>query len=29
VRAAVDPDHELLDRNTQDNEVIVAGGSRR
>jgi ABC-type transport system involved in multi-copper enzyme maturation permease subunit len=29
VRAAVDPDHELLDRNIQDNEVIVGGGTRR
>jgi hypothetical protein len=29
VRAAIDPDHELLDRNIQDNEVIVGGGTRR
>ena len=29
VRAAVDPDHELLDRNIQDNDAIVAGGTRR
>lgn len=28
-RAAVDPDHELLDRNIEDNEVRVVGGSRR
>jgi ABC-2 type transport system permease protein len=29
VRAAVDPDHEWLDRNIQDNDAIVAGGTRR
>ena len=26
-RAAIDPDHELLDRNPADNEVLVEGGS--
>ncbi len=28
-RAAIDPDHELLDRNPEDNEVAVQGGSPR
>jgi ABC-type transport system involved in multi-copper enzyme maturation permease subunit len=29
VRAALDPDHELLDRNIKDNDAVVAGGTRR
>ena len=28
-RAVIDPDHELLDRDPEDNEVMVEGGSRR